>query len=67
MYVQLAAAHAITTGQRNAIFRLLKADMVRNICFHIYYRSHRVVNPAAMKKREIFMTHEEARKIFRLL
>ena len=35
MYLQLATAHVITIGQRNAIFRLLKADMVRNICFHI--------------------------------
>ena len=30
MYVQLATARAITTGQGNAIFRLLKAGMVRN-------------------------------------
>ena len=35
MYVQLATTHAITIGQRNAIFRLLKADILKNTCFHI--------------------------------
>ena len=48
MYVQLATARAIATGQRNAIFRFLKADMVKNTCFQIYIhctcRSHRAVN-----------------------
>ena len=29
MYVQLATARAIAAGQRNAIFRFLKADMVK--------------------------------------
>ena len=35
IYVQLATARAIATGQRNAVFRLLKADMVKNTCFQI--------------------------------
>ena len=29
MYVQLGTTHAITTGQRNAIFILLKTDMLK--------------------------------------
>ena len=57
MYVQLATARAIATGQRNAIFRFLKADMVKNTCFQIYIhctcRSHSCqlsCNLTAMKK-----------------
>ena len=34
MYVQLATTHAITTGQRNATFRLLKGDMLKKV--HVF-------------------------------
>ena len=33
MYVQLATAHAITTGQGNAIFRLLSVEYFKKYMF----------------------------------